>query len=138
MQMVFWAAWARRVKMMQLLTPRDISSRHDDRGFTRRKQSSMVYVSNTVLLSIVVAITVGETLMRSAVIFLVLLFWLLSLPSAASANPLSLYGPFDQRHNGARAGPPSSAAYGEALSGCGRGRYRDPENLRCKGPANLP
>jgi hypothetical protein len=136
--MVFWAAWARRVKMTQLLTPRDISSRHDERGFARRKQSSMVYVFNTVLLSIVVAITVGETLMRSAVIFLVLLFWLLSLPSAASANPLSLYGPFDQRHNGARAGPPSSAAYGELSRAVGGGAATAIRKLSsAKGPANL-
>jgi hypothetical protein len=122
---------------MQLLAFRDISSRHDDRGFTRRKRSSIVYVFNTVLSSIVVAITVGVTLVRSAVIFLVLLLWLLSLPSTASAGPFSLYGPFDQRHNGERADRPSSAAYSEALLGCGRGRYRDPETLQCKGPADL-
>ena len=120
---------------MQLLTSRDISSRHDDRGFTRRKRSSIVY--NTVLSSIVVAITVGVTLVRSAVIFLVLLLWLLSLPSTASAGPFSLYGPFDQKHNGERADRPSSAVYSEALLGCGRGRYRDPETLQCKGPADL-
>ena len=122
---------------MQLSTSRDISSRHHDRGFTRHKLSSIVYVFNTVLSPIVVAITVGVKFVRSAAIFLVLLLWLLSLPSAASAGPFSLYGPFDQRHNGARAGPPSSAAYGEALSGCGRGSYRDPETLQCKGPADL-
>ena len=44
---------------MQLLASRDISSRHDDRGFARRKRSSIVYVFNTVLSPIVVAITVG-------------------------------------------------------------------------------
>jgi hypothetical protein len=122
---------------MQLLTSRNTSSRHDDRGFTRRKRSSIVSGFNTVLSSIVVAITVAATLVRSAVIFLVLLLWLLSLSSAASASPLSLYGPFDQKHNGERADWPSSAAYSEALLGCGRGRYRDPETLQCKGPADL-
>jgi len=44
-------------------------------------------------------------LMRSAVIFFVLLLWPLSLPSAASAAPLSLYGPFDQKHYGLRSEP---------------------------------
>jgi hypothetical protein len=122
---------------MQLSTSRDISSRHHDRGFTRHKLSSIVYVFNTVLSSIVVPITVGVTFLRSAVIFLVLLLWLLLLPSAASAGPFSLYGPFDQKHNGERADRPSSAAYSEALLGCGRGRYRDPETLQCKGPADL-
>ena len=53
--------------------------------------------------------------MRSAVIFFVLLLWPLSLPSAASAAPLSLYGPFDQKHYGVRSEPASSPAYG-ALS----------------------
>ena len=118
---------------MQLL----ISSRHDDGGFTPRRRSSIVHVFNTVLSSIVVAITVAVTLVRSAVIFLVLLLWLLLLPSAASASPFSLYGPFDQKHNGERADRPSSAAFSEALLGCGRGRYRDPETLQCKGPADL-
>ena len=122
---------------MQLLASRDISSRHDDRGFTRRKRSSIIYVFNTVLSSIVVAISVVVTLLRRAVIFLVLLLWLFSLPSAASAGPFSLYGPFDRKHNGERADWPSSAAFSEALLGCGRGRYRDPENLQCKGPADL-
>jgi hypothetical protein len=122
---------------MQLLTSRDISSRHDDKGFARRKRSSIVYVFNTVLSPIVVAITVGVKFVRSAAIFLVLLLWLLSLPSAASAGPFSLYGPFDQKHNGERADRPSSAAFSEALLGCGRGRYRDPETLQCKGPADL-
>jgi hypothetical protein len=122
---------------MQLLTSRDISSRHDDKGFARRKRSSIVYVFNTVLSPIVVAITVGVKFVRSTAIFLVLLLWLLSLPSAASAGPFSLYGPFDQKHNGERADRPSSAAYSEALLGCGRGRYRDPETLQCKGPADL-
>ena len=74
--------------------------------------------------------------MRSAAIFLVLLLWPLSPPSAASAGPLSLYGPFDQKHNRVRADPHSSATYG-ALSGCGRGRHRDPATHRCKGLADL-
>ena len=74
--------------------------------------------------------------MRSAVIFFVLLLWPLSLPSAASAAPLSLYGPFDQNHYGVRSEPASSPEYG-VLSGCGRGRYHDPEIYRCKGPADL-
>jgi hypothetical protein len=122
---------------MQLSISRDISSRHDDGGFTWRKRSSTAYVFNTVLSSIVAAITAGVALVRSAVIFLVLLLWLSSPPSAASASPFSLYGPFDQKHNGERADRPSSAAYSEALLGCGRGRYRDPETLQCKGPADL-
>ena len=74
--------------------------------------------------------------MRSVVIFFVLLLWPLSLPSAASAAPLSLYGPFDQKHYGVRSEPASSPEYG-ALSGCGRGRYHDPETYQCKGPADL-
>jgi hypothetical protein len=53
--------------------------------------------------------------MRSAVIFFVLLLWPLSLPSAASAAPLSLYGPFDQKHYGVRSEPASSPAYGRSL-----------------------
>jgi hypothetical protein len=122
---------------MQLLISRDLSSRYDDRGFTRHKRSSIVSGFNTVLSSIAAAITVAATLLRGAVIFLVLLLWLSSLSSAASASPLSLYGPFDQKHNGERADRPSTAAYSEALLGCGRGRYRDPETLQCKGPADL-
>jgi hypothetical protein len=118
---------------MQLL----ISSRHDDGGFTPRRRSSIVHGFNTVLSSIVVAITVGVTLVRVSVIFFVLLLWLLLLPSAASASPFSLYGPFDEKHNGERADRPSTAVYSEALLGCGRGRYRDPETLQCKGPADL-
>jgi hypothetical protein len=51
-------------------------------------------------------------LMRSAVIFFVLLLWLLSLPSAASAGPLSLYGPFDETHYGVHSEPASSPEYG--------------------------
>ena len=74
--------------------------------------------------------------MRSAVICFVLLLWPLSLPSAASAAPLSLYGPFDQKHYGVRSEPASSPAYG-ALSGCGRGRYRETATHQCKGPADL-
>jgi hypothetical protein len=50
--------------------------------------------------------------MRSAVIFFVLLLWPLSLPSAARAGPLSLYGPFDATHYGVRSEPASSPAYG--------------------------
>jgi hypothetical protein len=57
-------------------------------------------------------------LMRNAVVFFVLLLWPLSLPSAASAAPLSLYGPFDQKHYGTRSEPDSSPEYG-ALSGAG-------------------
>jgi hypothetical protein len=53
-----------------------------------------------------------EMLMRSAVMFFVLLLWPLSLPSSASAAPLSLYGPFDQKHYGVRSEPASSPAYG--------------------------
>jgi hypothetical protein len=75
-------------------------------------------------------------LMRSAVIFFVLLLWPLSLPSAASAAPLSLYGTFDQKHYGTRSEPASSPEYG-GLSGCGRGRYYDLETYQCKGPADL-
>jgi hypothetical protein len=75
--------------------------------------------------------------MRIAVIFLVLLLSPLSLPSAASAGPLSLYGPFDHKHNGLRGGAVASAIPPEALSGCGRGRYRDPTTRQCRGPADL-
>lgn len=82
--------------------------------------------------------------MRSAVIVLVLLLWPLPLPSVASAGPLSLYGPFDQTHNGQRGGPPPSyggplpsVASSDVLTGCGRGRYREPASHRCKGPADL-
>ena len=64
--------------------------------------------------------------MRRTVIFFVLLLWPLPPPGAASAAPLSLYGPFDQKHYGVRSEPASSPAY-DALSGCGRGRYHDPE-----------
>ena len=46
--------------------------------------------------------------MRSAIIFLVLMLWPLSLPSAANAGPMSLFGPFDQTHNGQRGGPARS------------------------------
>jgi hypothetical protein len=63
-----------------------------------------------------------EMLMRNAVIFFVLLLWPLSLPTAASAGPRSLYGPFDQKHYGVRSEPASSAKHG-ALFGCGRCRY---------------
>jgi hypothetical protein len=75
--------------------------------------------------------------MRSVVIFLVLLLWPLSTPSATSANPLSLYGPFDQEHNGQRSDASYSAAYLAALSGCGRGRLRETATHQCKGPADL-
>ena len=75
--------------------------------------------------------------MRRAVIFLVLLLWPLSLPSATSASPLSLYGPFDQKHNGERTDASYSDTYLEALSGCGRGRYRETATHQCKGPADL-
>jgi hypothetical protein len=85
----------------------------------------------------------GETFVRSAVIFLVLLLWPLSLPSTASAGQLSLYGAFDQTHNGQRGGAVSlststpSIASGEVLAGCGRGRTRDQVTHQCKGPADL-
>jgi hypothetical protein len=68
--------------------------------------------------------------MRSTVVFFVLLLWPLSLPSAASAAPLSLYGPFDQKHYGTRSEPASAPEYG-GLSGCRTGRYYDPELTRC-------
>jgi hypothetical protein len=75
--------------------------------------------------------------MRRAVVFLVLQLWSLSLPSATSASPLSLYGPFDQKHNGERTDASNSAADREALSGCGRGRYRDMTTHQCEGSADL-
>jgi hypothetical protein len=84
----------------------------------------------------------GGTIVRSAVIFLVVLLGPLSL-SAACAGPLSLYGPFDQVHNGARGDPapstarPPSIASGDILGGCGRGRYRESATQRCRGPADL-
>jgi hypothetical protein len=77
---------------------------------------------------------------RTVVIFLVALLG--PLPGAASAGPMSLYGSFDQTHNGARGGPapaasPPSVASGEVLGGCGRGRNRDQATQRCRGPADL-
>lgn len=80
--------------------------------------------------------------MRGAVILLVLLLWPTSLPSPASAGQLSLYGAFDNTHNGQRGGPPTAppsttdTASNEVM-GCGRGRYRDPTTRQCKGPADL-
>jgi hypothetical protein len=79
---------------------------------------------------------------RCAAIFLVLLLWPL-LPSAASAGQLSLYGAFDQTHNGQRGAAVSlsastpSVASSDALAGCGRGRTRDQVTHQCKGPADL-
>jgi hypothetical protein len=79
-----------------------------------------------------------ETLVRSAVIFVLLL---LSLPNAASAGMLSLYSPFDKTHNGQNGSPSPPAASppatGEALMGCGRGRYRDQVTHQCRGPGDL-
>lgn len=73
--------------------------------------------------------------MRVAALFLVLLF---ALPSAASAGPLSLYGPFDQTHNGERGDVGNHpATYRETFSRCGRGRVRDPSTQECRGPADL-
>jgi hypothetical protein len=70
---------------------------------------------------------------RSAIIFLGLL---LSLPSAAIAGPMSLYGPWDQAHSGQRGGPTRSFTSQDVLTGCGRGRYRDSATGQCKGPAD--
>jgi hypothetical protein len=72
----------------------------------------------------------------------VILVLMLSLPGAASAGQLSLYGPFDQTHNGLRGGPARSASAAtvtssDVLAGCGRGRYRDPTTHQCRGPADL-
>lgn len=72
----------------------------------------------------------------------VILVLMLSLPGAANAGQLSLYGPFDQTHNGQRGGPARSASAaaittGDVLAGCGRGRYRDPATRQCRGPADL-
>ena len=72
----------------------------------------------------------------SAIIFLVLL-WLLSLPSAVSAGPMSLYGPWDKPQDGQRGGPARSVTSQDVLAGCGRGRYRDPATRKCKGPADV-
>jgi hypothetical protein len=79
---------------------------------------------------------------RRVVVFFVVLLGPLSLPHAAGASPMSLYGPFDQTHNGihgraTQAASPPSAASSEVLGGCGRGRTRDPETQRCRGPADL-
>jgi hypothetical protein len=79
---------------------------------------------------------------RSVVVFFVVLLGPLSLPHAAGASPMSLYGPFDQTHNGihghaAHAVSPPAGASSEVLGGCGRGRTRDPETQRCRGPADL-
>ena len=75
--------------------------------------------------------------MRSAIIFLILLLWPLSLLSTASAGPMSLYGPWDQTQNVQREGLARSVTSQDVLAGCGRGRYRDPATRQCKGPADL-
>jgi hypothetical protein len=70
----------------------------------------------------------------------VILVLMLSLPSAASANMPSLYSPFDRTHNGHYGNPSpavSTDASDDALSGCGRGRYRELATHHCKGPADL-
>jgi hypothetical protein len=70
----------------------------------------------------------------------VILIFVLSLPSAASANMPSLYSPFDRAHNGHygnRSPSVSTDTSDGAPMGCGRGRYRDPETHQCKGPADL-
>jgi hypothetical protein len=77
-----------------------------------------------------------EMLMRSAVIFFVLLLWPLSLPSAATAGPLSLYGPFDQTHYGVRSEPASSPEYG-AL-GLREGPLPRSGNLRVQRTGRMP
>jgi hypothetical protein len=73
----------------------------------------------------------------SAIIFLVLLLWPLSLPSAVRAGPMSLYGPWDKPQDGQRGGPARSVTSQDVLAGCGRGRYRDPATRKCKGPADV-
>ena len=78
----------------------------------------------------------GKTIVRSAIIFLVLLLWPLSLPSVASAHPMSLYGPWDQPHDVQGGGPARSVTSQDVLAGCGRGRYRDPATRQCNGPAD--
>ena len=77
--------------------------------------------------------------MRIVIIFPALLLWPLSLPSTASASPFSLHGPFSQKRAEAQADLSSQPArvYSEVLSGCGRGRSRDPATRQCKGPADL-
>jgi hypothetical protein len=84
---------------------------------------------------------VRETSVRSAAVSIALL---LSLPNAASAAVLSLYGPFDYRNPGNSghyrpkrdiSQPPSIASDG--LMGCGRGRLRDAATHRCRGPADI-
>jgi hypothetical protein len=77
----------------------------------------------------------GKTIVRSAIIFLVLLLSPLSLPNAASAHPMSLYGPWDQPHEDG--GLARSITSHDVLAGCGRGRYRDPATRQCKGPADV-
>ena len=77
----------------------------------------------------------GKTIVRSAIIFLVLLFWPLSLPSAAIEG--SLYGPWDQPHEVQGGGPARSVTSHDVLAGCGRGRYRDPATRQCKGSAHV-
>jgi hypothetical protein len=81
---------------------------------------------------------------RNAIVFLVFLSWPVSLPGAASAGQMTLYGAFDSTHNGAygRAAAPHAAspppvASSDVLAGCGRGRYRDSATQRCRGPADL-
>jgi hypothetical protein len=70
----------------------------------------------------------------------VILILVLSLPGAASANMPSLYSPFDQTHNGHNGNPSpsiSNTGSGDAVMGCGRGRYRDQITQRCRGPADF-
>ena len=76
--------------------------------------------------------------MRCVVIFLALSLW--PLPVLAKGGIGSLYGPFDPRRepHPVRAGIPTpSISPSEFLSGCGRGRYRDPATHSCRGPADV-
>jgi hypothetical protein len=72
-----------------------------------------------------------------AIIFLFLLLWPLSLPSAASAGPMSLYGPWDRTHDRQHGNPARSVTSQDVLAGCGRGRYRDAGTRQCRGTADL-
>jgi hypothetical protein len=71
---------------------------------------------------------------RSTAIIIIFPVAALLLPGTVLAGPLSLYSPFDTTHCGVRCVPSISGR--EILSGCGRGRYRDPQTNKCVGPAD--
>ena len=73
----------------------------------------------------------------------VVLFALAGLTAPAFGSgkgwwPAHLRGPFQDPPPISRAGIPSpSLSPADFLSGCGRGRYRDPATQKCRGPADI-